>query len=99
MKDRDTELREELRAHLEMATADRVERGQDPRAATADAQRELGNVAQIHEAVRDAWGRRWIEYAVQDVRYALRVPAQSRLRRRRRSLPHTGHRRECRALP
>src|SRR6478735_12411590 len=73
MKDRDAELREELRAHLEMATADRVERGQDPRAAAAAAQRELGNVAQIHEAVRDAWGRRWIEYAVQDVRYALRV--------------------------
>jgi putative ABC transport system permease protein len=73
MKDRDAELREELEAHLRMAAADRVERGQDPRAAAADARREMGNIAQIQEATRDVWSRRWIEQAAQDIRYALRT--------------------------
>ena len=50
MRHRDAELRDEIEAHLEMATADRVERGEDPRdAAAAGARRELGNVAQIQE--------------------------------------------------
>jgi predicted permease len=73
MKDRDAELREEIEAHLRMAAADRVARGQDPRAADADARRELGNIPQIQEATRDVWGRRWLEHAVQDARYALRI--------------------------
>jgi putative ABC transport system permease protein len=73
MKNRDAELREELETHLKMAAADRVARGQDPRAAAADARREMGNIAQIQEATRDVWGRRWIEQAAQDIRYALRT--------------------------
>ncbi len=72
MKDRDAELREEIEAHLKMATADRVARGETPEAAAAAARRELGNVSQIQEATRDVWGRRWLEQAAQDVRYALR---------------------------
>ena len=73
MKDRDAELREELEAHVRMAAADRVERGQDPRDAAAAARREMGNLSQIQEATRDVWGRRWLEHAAQDVRYALRT--------------------------
>jgi putative ABC transport system permease protein len=73
MRDRDAELREEIRAHLDMATRDRIARGEAPGAAAAAARRELGNVSQIQEATRDVWGRRWIEQAVQDVRYALRT--------------------------
>ena len=73
MKDRDAELREEIEAHLKMAAADRVARGQDPRAADADARRELGNISQIQEATRDVWGGRWVEQAAQDARYALRL--------------------------
>src|SRR5918994_7738695 len=73
MKDRDAELREELETHVKMAAADRVERGQDPRDAAAAARREMGNLSQIQEATRDVWGRRWIEHAAQDVRYALRT--------------------------
>jgi putative ABC transport system permease protein len=72
MRDRDAELREEIEAHVRMAAADRVARGQDPPGAAADARRELGNTSQIHEATRDVWGGRWIENAIQDVRYALR---------------------------
>jgi len=55
-----------------MATADRVDRGESPRDARTAARRELGNLSQIQKATRDIWGRRWIERAMQDVRYALR---------------------------
>lgn len=73
MKDRDAELREELKTHLDMAVADRIARGESPANAAAAARRELGNWGQIQEATRDVWGRRWLERLAQDVRYALRV--------------------------
>jgi putative ABC transport system permease protein len=73
MSNRDDDLRDELRTHLDMATADRVARGESPEAAAAHARRQLGNVGQIHEAARDVWGGRWLLHMVQDVRYALRI--------------------------
>jgi predicted permease len=73
MKDRDSELRAELESHLDMAIADRIARGEAPEAAAAAARHELGNLSQIQEAAHDVWGGRWIEQAVQDVRYALRA--------------------------
>jgi putative ABC transport system permease protein len=73
MRDRDADLRAEIKAHLDMAIADRIARGESPEAAAAAARRELGNLSQIQEATRDAWGRRWPEQAAQDVRYALRT--------------------------
>ena len=73
MRDKDGELREELRRHVEMAIEDRVARGQSRRDAERDARRQLGNLSQIQEATRDVWGRRWIERAAQDARYAFRI--------------------------
>jgi len=73
MKDRDADLRAEIDAHLKMAIADRVARGEDPREAAAAARRELGNVGQIQETDRDVRGGRWLEHLGQDARYALRV--------------------------
>src|SRR4051812_16863365 len=78
MKNKDTELREELAAHLHMAAADRIARGETPEEAAAAARRELGNISQIQEATRDVWGRRWIEQLVQDVRYAVRTLRRGR---------------------
>ena len=73
MNDKDRDLRDEIRAHLEMAAADRVDRGETPAEARAAAQRQLGNISQIQEATRDVWGRRWIGQLRQDVGYALRL--------------------------
>lgn len=73
MRNKDSELREEIRTHLEMATADRIARGERPQDAAVAARRELGNLSQIQEATRDVWGRRWIEQTAQDVRYAFRT--------------------------
>src|SRR3954464_14237481 len=73
MKKKETGAREERAAHLQMAAADRIARGETPEEAAAAARRELGNISQIQEATRDVWGRRWVEQLVQDLRYALRT--------------------------
>ena len=70
---RDRELDEELRGHLEMATRDRIERGEDPAAAAAAARREFGNVAQVREVTRGMWGRTWLDRLAQDARYTARL--------------------------
>jgi putative ABC transport system permease protein len=70
MTDTDAELREEIQAHIEMATADRIARGETPEAAAVAAKREPGNVSQIQEAPLDVWGSRWIRPMLQDIRYA-----------------------------
>src|SRR5215467_4682762 len=69
------ELADELRAHIEMAQADRVARGESPSAAAAAARREFGNVGLVQEVSRDEWGRAgmWLERLAQDVRFGLRV--------------------------
>ena len=69
---RDTDLDEEIRAHLAMSAADRIARGELPHEARAAARREFGNVAHVKEVTREAWGGVWLERLTQDVRYAVR---------------------------
>ena len=78
MRNRDAELRDELKSHLDMATADRIARGESPDNAAAAARRQFGNLSQVQEATRDVWGRRWIDHLVQDVRYAIRTFRRNR---------------------
>jgi hypothetical protein len=66
------ELSEELRAHLRMAMADRMERGESEEEARRNAMREMGNVPLIEDVMRVMWGGGWLERVLQDVRYALR---------------------------
>jgi hypothetical protein len=72
---RSEELADELRAHLEMAEADRIARGEPREEAAANARREFGNVGLVQEIARDEWGRgaMWLERLGQDVRFALRT--------------------------
>lgn len=72
---RSKELADEIRAHLEMAEADRIARGESPSDAEAGARREFGNVGLVQEISRDEWGSGalWLERALQDVRFALRI--------------------------
>lgn len=69
---RDAALDDELRAHLAMAVADRIARGESPEEAIAGARREFGNVGHVKEVTREMWGSVWIERLVQDVQYAVR---------------------------
>jgi ABC-type lipoprotein release transport system permease subunit len=70
---RDQELKEELEAHLRMAAQDRIDRGETPADADANAKRELGNTGLIAEVTRETWGWAGLHRFVQDVRYGARV--------------------------
>ena len=65
-------LSEELEAHLKIAIAERVARGEEPARARAEALRELGNVPLIEDVTRTRWGWMWLENLLHDTGYALR---------------------------
>ena len=69
---RDTAIDDEIRAHLAMAIADRIARGESPADAATAARREFGNVGHIKEVTREMWGGLWLERLRQDLRYAMR---------------------------
>jgi predicted permease len=70
-------VREELEAHLDMATAENVRRGMSPEQARRQALLESGGLTQAAEAVRDQRGLPWLESLAADVRYALRTLTRS----------------------
>jgi predicted permease len=70
---REEELEEEIKAHLEMAKRDRIERGESAEDAAASARREFGNVGLVKEVTRDVWGWSWLERLGQDVHYGARM--------------------------
>jgi putative ABC transport system permease protein len=74
----DDDLRDELRAHVDMATAEYVRRGMELDAARRRAMLEAGGVTQAAEAVRDQRGLPWADGIVSDVRYAMRSLRHSR---------------------
>ena len=67
------ELDDEVRTHIEMAVRERIERGESPENAREAAQREFGNAGLVRETTRDAWGWRWLENFLQDVRFGART--------------------------
>jgi predicted permease len=69
---RKRELQEEIDAHMEMAIADRVARGETAEAARQAAEREFGNIPLVQDVTRDMWGQAWLEQLGRDLRYALR---------------------------
>ncbi len=69
---RERELQEEIDAHLQMAIADRVARGETAEAARQAAAREFGNIPLVQDVTRQMWGQGWLEQLGRDVRYALR---------------------------
>jgi hypothetical protein len=79
LRRKEDEPREELRFHLEEEAEERRAAGLPEHAARMAARRELGNVALLSEDTRAAWGWTALEQFQQDLRYALRVMAASRL--------------------
>ena len=74
---RGEELDDEIQSHVQMAIRDRIERGESPENATANARREFGNPGVVMEVTRDAWGWRWLENILRDLRYGTRVLRQN----------------------
>lgn len=55
-RNRDSEIEEELQAHLALAIRDRLERGEPRAEAERNARREFGNRTLIAEVTRETWG-------------------------------------------
>src|SRR5262249_28557784 len=72
-KNREKELNDEVRSHLEMAAREHEERGANGDAARQAARKEFGNVGLVTETTRDAWGWRWFEESMHDFRYGARM--------------------------
>ena len=76
------DFKDEIRAHLAIASKERIEEGADPREAHYAALREFGNLTRTTEATRRVWTPRWLESVrdlSSDVRYALRALAKNPL--------------------
>lgn len=71
-KEKDEELDEELRSHIEMATEEHHRHGLSTEEARARALREFGSVTQWKEIYREQRGLPFIETMIHDARYALR---------------------------
>src|SRR6476620_4193589 len=66
------ELQDEIAAHLNMDTQERIDTGSDPAQARREAHRDFGNVVLVSEYTRTAWGWTKAEQWLQDLRYGLR---------------------------
>jgi ABC-type antimicrobial peptide transport system permease subunit len=69
----DQELADELRFHLEKQIEQNIAAGMSAEEARYAALRKFGGVEQVKEECRDAWGVRFIDALLQDVRFGLRI--------------------------
>jgi predicted permease len=69
----DNELDEELRAHLEMRTADNLATGMTPEDARYDAQRRFGNTTRLKEDTREVDAIGWLDTVASDLRFGVRM--------------------------
>jgi putative ABC transport system permease protein len=69
---REAELTEELQTHIEMAVAQRIQRGESPATARANALREFGNLTHVAEVTRAMWGGAAWDTLIGDLRHAAR---------------------------
>ncbi|HTV14008.1 MAG TPA: ABC transporter permease [Acidobacteriaceae bacterium] len=76
-RDRDADLDEELRAHIEMAVEENRQRGMSEEAARRTALRSFGGVTQTRERFREQEGLLWFENFRRETAYALRQMRRS----------------------
>src|SRR5882757_8209515 len=72
-KQDDSDLSEELRAHLAIEARQRMDAGESADEAARAARRAFGNVAKIEEDVRESWAWAGVERFFEDVRFGLRM--------------------------
>src|SRR5580700_2641915 len=68
----DSDLSDEMQAHLDLMTSENMERGMPPSEARAAARRAFGNLTTTQESAREAWQFPRFETIFQDIRYGLR---------------------------
>jgi len=69
----DTDLDDEMRAHLDLLADEHRRRGLSEEQAQLAARRDFGSVAYIAERYREQRGMPFLDTLMQDVRYAIRV--------------------------
>src|SRR5215813_10980923 len=69
----DSDLEEEMKLHIQMRADQQIKEGVSEKAAQAAARRKFGNVLSLREQSREAWGWRWLEQLMQDIRYGVRT--------------------------
>jgi predicted permease len=70
---RDTEMAEEIQAHVDLLTERNIAAGMSPHKARNAALREFGGVEQIKEVAREQRVWRWADEFLQDVRFGARM--------------------------
>ena len=73
----DRELSEEMAFHLEKQIEQNIAAGMSAEDARFAAMRKFGGVEQMKEECRDAWGVRFIDTLIQDIRFGLRMLAKN----------------------
>jgi len=68
----DADLDQEVRAHLELLTAENIREGMPPEEARRAARIELGGIEQVKERVREERLGNWFHSVLSDCRYGLR---------------------------
>lgn len=76
-KRKDFELESEIQNHIELSIRERIERGESPEKARAEALREFGNVALVQEVTREMWSWGFLARLAQDLRFGLRMVRKS----------------------
>jgi putative ABC transport system permease protein len=70
------DLDDEIRGHLAISIKERIERGEDPKAARLAALKEFGNVTLTRDSIQGVWRHRWLDAAEglgRDIRFAMRA--------------------------
>jgi len=70
-------LDQDICDHIERETRDNIERGMTPEEARDAALRKFGSMTRVREETREVWSFGWLEELGQDLRYGLRMFAQS----------------------
>ncbi|MGH9626813.1 MAG: ABC transporter permease [Bryobacteraceae bacterium] len=73
----DEELVEEMQLHMDLRAAKLRQQGVEADDAARAARQRFGNTTVIRETSRDSWGWRWLEEALQDLRFGLRMLART----------------------
>jgi predicted permease len=69
---RESDLSDELQAHIDIETHRLISEGLSAEEARAQARSSFGNPTLVAELTRESWGPRWLTGARQDVEYAVR---------------------------
>lgn len=74
---RQTQLQEEIEAHIAFEIEENLQAGMSPEEARHAAMKKFGNPQLTVERSREVWGLVWFERLLQDLRYALRTLRKS----------------------